>query len=406
MSLQQSYNGAREQYAALGVDTDAALKRLNEIPVSLHCWQLDDLSGFESPERRLSGGISAIGNAPGKPANREEFMAHLDKALSRIPGRNRLALHAVYLDNGGKFVDRDAIDPGHFRFWADYAKEKKIGLDFNPTYFSHPLAEDNFTLASADDKKRAFWVEHGRRCRKIGEYFGKELGTPCITNHWIPDGYKDYTVDKLAPRKRLAESIDEILCEPISREYNMDSFESKLFGLGIESYTVGSHEFYSNYCARRDDAMVCMDMGHFHPTETVSAKLTSYIVFGQHVMLHVSRPVRWDSDHVVSFDDETREVMLEIARSDAFDIVHIGTDYFDASINRVAATVLGARNVKKAILCALLEPAKLLKGFEEKGDLTKRLAYIEEQKSLPFGSVWNMFCEQEGVPSVRWMDEF
>jgi L-rhamnose isomerase len=406
MLRQQSYNDAREQYASLGVDTDAALKRLKVIPISLHCWQLDDLSGFENSGRGLSGGISAIGNAPGKPANREEFLAHLDKALSRIPGRNRLALHAVYLDNSGKFVDRDAIDPAHFRFWVDYAKEKKIGLDFNPTYFSHPLADDNFTLASADDKKRAFWVEHGRRCRKIGEYFGKELGTPCITNHWIPDGFKDYTIDKLAPRKRLAESLNEILGESISREYNMDSFESKLFGLGIESDTVGSHEFYSNYCARRDDAMVCMDMGHFHPTETVSAKLTAYIALGQQVMLHVSRPVRWDSDHVVSFDDETREVMLEIARSDAFDTVHIGTDYFDASINRIAATVLGARNVKKAILYALLEPTKLLKELEEKGDLTKRLAYVEEQKSLPFGSVWNMFCEQEGVPSVRWMDEF
>ena len=396
------YEIAREMYREIGVDTEAALQKLAQIPVSVHCWQIDDLSGFEQPERGLSGGIAALGNAPGKPHNKEEYMRNLDLALSLIPGKNKLVLHAVYLNNHGKPVDRDAIEPEHFAEWVAYAKERKIGLDFNPTYFSHNKAADNFTLASADEGIRRFWVEHGKRCRRIGEFFGRELGQVCVTNHWIPDGYKDYTVDKLAPRLRLMDSLDDMLAEPIDRKYNIDSLESKLFGLGLESYTVGSHDFYLNYSAIRHNSIVCMDMGHFHPTEVVSAKLSSFIAFQREVMLHISRPVRWDSDHVVTLDDELKEVMLEIARHNAFHLVHIGSDYFDASINRIAATVIGARNIKKALLYALLEPTNELKHMEARGDLTARLNAVEEGKLMPFGMVWDEFCERCGMPGRDW----
>lgn len=402
-NIEKNYQVAKELYAERGVDTDAVLKKLAEIPVSVHCWQIDDLSGFENPERGLSGGIAATGSDPSKAKNKEEFMVNLTKALSLVPGYNKLALHAIYLDNGGQSIDRDQIEPKHFAGWVDYAKEHKIGLDFNPTYFSHDKADTNFTLASYDKSIRDFWIEHGKRCRKIGEYFGRELGDVCITNHWIPDGYKDYTVNKLKHRELLADSLDQIFAEPIDRKYNIDSVESKVFGLGIESYTVGSHEFYTNYAAIRNNCIVCMDMGHFHPTEVVSGKLTSYLAFGREVMLHVSRPVRWDSDHVVALDDEVKEVMLEIARNNAFDKIHIGTDYFDGSINRIAATAIGARNVKKALLYALLEPTKMLEEYEEKDDLVSRFAYVEESKTLPFGLVWDMFCEQQGVPGSDWL---
>ena len=302
-------------------------------------------------------------------------------------------------------MDRDQIEPEHFASWVDYAKDHSIGLDFNPTYFSHDKAEDNFTLASADESIRRFWIEHGKRCRRIGAYFGKELGETCITNHWIPDGYKDYTVDKLTPRKRLVESLDEVFAEPIDPKYNIDSVEGKLFGLGIESYTVGSHEFYQNYAAIRGNCIPCLDMGHFHPTEVVSYKLSSFLAFGKGVMLHVSRPVRWDSDHVVTLDDELKEVMLEIKRANAFDLIHIGSDYFDASINRIAATVIGARSIKKALLYALLEPTDLLKKVEADGKLARRLELVEQTKALPFGVVWNEFCERNNMPGNEWIDQ-
>lgn len=403
--MSKQYEMAKEIYAELGVDTEAALEKAASVPVSVHCWQIDDLSGFEAPKRGLSGGIAAMGNAPGKPRDPQEYMENLDKALALIPGKNKLALHAIYLDNKGSFVDRDAITPAHFSGWVDYAKMHHIGLDFNPTYFSHDKAADNFTLASADEGIRSFWIEHGKRCRKIGEYFGRELGQTCVTNHWIPDGYKDYTVDKLAPRQRLMQSLDEILAEPIDRAYNVDSLESKLFGLGLESYTVGSHEFYSNYCMSRKNSIVCMDMGHFHPTEVVSAKLSSYIAFGSEVMLHISRPVRWDSDHVVTLDDEVKELLYEINRCNAFDLVHIGSDYFDASIDRVAATVIGARSIKKALLNALLEPTSQLKAAEARGDFTYRLAQTEENKLLPLGAVWEEFCQRSNMPGRNWLSE-
>lgn len=398
------YEVAKRMYQDIGVDTEAALDRMEAIPVSVHCWQIDDLSGFESPDRGLSGGIAALGNAAGKPRTQREFFANLSKALSLIPGKNKVAIHAIY-HNAGKAVDRDAIEPKHFSDWVEYAKEKKVGLDFNPTYFSHDKAADNLTLSSPDQSIRQFWVEHGKRCRKIGEYFGKELGQTCITNHWIPDGCKDYTIDKLAPRLRLVQSMDEILAEPMDPKLNIDSFESKLFGLGLESYTVGSHEFYSNYCAHHNNCIVCMDTGHFHPTETVSSKLASYLAFDQEIMLHVSRPVRWDSDHVVALDDEVKELMLEIKRQNAFDRVHIGSDYFDASIDRVRATVIGARNIKKALLYALLEPSDVLMEIERNGDFTKRLALVEELKTMPFGLVWDEFCRRNGMPAREWVDK-
>ena len=403
--MSDQYNVAQQIYAKHGVDTEKVLDTLQNIPISLHCWQLDDLSGFEAPERGLSGGIAATGSAAGKPNSKEEYMENLDLALSLIPGKKKLALHAIYLNNEEGFVDRDQIEPKHFTFWVDYAKKNNNTLDFNPTYFSHEKAADDLTLSHPDKAIRDFWTEHGKRCRKIGEYFGKELGEVCITNHWIPDGSKDYRVDKLGPRKLLIDSLDKIFEEKIDPKYNIDSLESKLFGLGLESYTVGSHEFYSNYSAIRNNSIICMDMGHYHPTEVVSQKLSSYLVFGKEVMLHVSRPVRWDSDHVVIFDDELKEVMLEIKRANAFDKVHIGSDYFDASINRVAATVIGARAIKKAILYALLEPTDELKKIEESGNFTRRLETVEEIKMLPFGLVWEEFCRRNDTPCDNWLEK-
>ncbi|MEN8076893.1 L-rhamnose isomerase [Clostridioides difficile] len=404
-NTKRNYEIAKELYAQFGVDTDKALETLRKTPISVHCWQIDDLTGFENPDAVLSGGIAAFGNAPGKPRSKEEYMANLDKALSYIPGAKKLALHAVYLNNFGEKVERNEIEPKHFEEWVKYAKEKGIGLDFNPTYFSHEKAEEGFTLASKNEEVRQFWIEHGKRCRKIGEYFGRELGQTCLTNHWIPDGYKDNTIDKVGPRLRLKDSLDKIFEERIDPKYNIDSVESKLFGLGSESYVVGSHEFYTNYVMTNDNCIICMDAGHFHPTELVSQKISSYLAFDREIMLHVSRPVRWDSDHVVLFDDETKAIMQEIVRYDALDKVHIGLDFFDASIDRISATVIGARNAKKALLSALLEPTEELIKVEKQDNLTKRLALSEEIKSLPFGLVWDMFCEMENVPNSEWVKE-
>ena len=398
-NVAKNYEIAKEQYAKLGVDTDKALKTLAKTPVSVHCWQIDDLTGFENFGATLSGGIAATGNAPGKPKSKEEYLTNLNKALDLIPGATKLALHAVYLENGGKKIERDAIEPEHFASWVDFAKGRKIGLDFNPTYFSHPMAESGFTLSSSDETVRRFWVEHGKRCREIGAYFGRELGRQCITNHWIPDGYKDATIDKLAPRERLIASLDEILSKQFDRAVHLDSVESKLFGIGSESYVTGSHEFYTNYVLTHNNCIICLDMGHFHPTESVSAKFSSYLAFGQEIMTHISRPVRWDSDHVVSLDDEAKAVMQEIVRCNALEKVHIGTDYFDASIDRIKATVTGARNVRKALLLALLEPTEKLRKLEAEGDLTGRFVLSEEIKTMPAGLVWEMFCEQENVPA-------
>lgn len=400
---EQNYQVAKELYAEFGVDTDQILETLKKTPISVHCWQIDDLQGFENPDAVLTGGIAATGNAPGKPESKEEYMKNLNQALDLIPGATKLALHAVYLENNGKPVERNEILPEHFAGWVDYAKNRNIGLDFNPTYFSHPMSESGFTLASSDEGIRSYWIEHGKRCRDIGAYFGRELGQPCITNHWIGDGYKDITIDKLEPRMRLKDSLDQIFEKKIDWNYNIDSVESKLFGLGSESYVPGSHEFYTNYVLTNKNCIVCMDAGHFHPTETVSSKISSYLAFNQQIMLHVSRPVRWDSDHVVIVDEETKAIMEEIVRCGGLDRVHIGLDYFDASINRVTATVIGARCARKALLLALLQPTEELKKLELEGNLTKRLGLLEEVKSLPFGLVWDMFCEMEQVPGKEWI---
>ena len=402
---EQNYKIAEEIYASYGVDTRKALDALRAAPISVHCWQIDDVTGFEDFNSTLTGGIAATGNAPGKPKTKTEFIEHLDRALDLIPGATKLALHAIYLDDGGTKVGRDAIEPKHFAFWVDYAKKRGIGLDFNATYFSHPLSDSGFTLASADRSVRDFWIEHGKRCRVIGDYFGRELGQLCYTNHWIIDGYKDFTVDKLAPRERLIEALDDLFADPTGLVNNVDAVESKLFGLGSETYVVGSHEFYTNYVANRKNCIICLDAGHFHPTEVISSKLSSYLAFGQEILLHVSRPVRWDSDHVVAYDDETKAIFQEIVNCGALEKVHVGLDYFDASINRIAALATGARNARKALLAALLSPVEKLRAAEADGNLTLRLALLEESKTLPLGFVWDYFCETEGKPSAGWYEE-
>ena len=401
--IENNYAVAREIFAAKSIDTDHAMETLSKTPISVHCWQIDDLTGFESFDSVLTGGIQTTGNAPGKPRSIEEYIEHLREAFSYIPGALKLALHAVYPVSDKK-VDRNAIAPSDFKFWVDFAKEQKIGLDFNPTYFSHPMAASGLTLTNPDQEIRKYWIEHGIASRRVGEYLGRELGQVCITNHWIGDGSKDYRIDKVGPRKLLIESLDRILADKIDPRHNLDSVESKLFGIGVESYTPGSHEFYTNYVMSRNNCIICLDTGHYHPTEMVSDKLSSYLAFGKEIMLHVSRGVRWDSDHVLMFDDETRAIMQEIVRANALSRVHIGTDYFDASINRIAATVIGTRNAKKALLYALLQPNKQLMDVEAGGDFTRRFALYEEAKTLPVGLVWDMFCEREGVPGSEWVE--
>jgi len=398
------YEEARKVYAGYGVDTEQALARLDTIPVSINCWQLDDLTGLENFDAQLTGGIAATGNAPGKPRSVREYFENLDQMLSLVPGAKRLALHSVYPLTEEKNVPRNELRPEHFARWVDYAKEKNIGLDFNPTYFSHPMLKDGWTLSSPDRAVRDFWVEHGICCRRIGEYFGRELGTACVTNHWIPDGSKDTRIDTLGPRERLTESLNRIFAQPIDRRYNIDSVEGKVFGLGVESYTVGSHEFYTNYALTTGKAIVCMDTGHYHPTESVAAKLSSYFAFGQEIMMHLSRSVRWDSDHVAIASDDTVSIMQEINRCRAFDKVHLGLDFFDASINRVAGSVIGARSVKKAILMALLEPTELLMQAEAGGDLTRRLALLEECRLLPAGAVFEEYCARHHMRGADWME--
>lgn len=398
------YETAREIYAARGVDTEAALRRMEEIPISINCWQLDDLTGFEDFGSRPDGGIAATGNAPGKPGSVAEYFRDLDRMLALVPGAKRLALHSIYPLTDGKKIPRNELKPEHFARWIDYAGEKGIGLDMNPTYFSHPMLKDGWTLSSPEKAVRDFWVEHGIACRRIGESFGRALGTPCITNHWIPDGSKDTRVDTLGPRERLTESLDRIFAEPIDPRWNRDSLEGKVFGLGVESYTVGSHEFYTNYALTTGKAMVCMDIGHYHPTESVAAKLSSYFVFGQELMMHLSRAVRWDSDHVPVVNEEVVSILQEINRCGAFGRVHLGLDFFDASINRVAASVIGARCVKRALLTALLEPTGLLKAAEASGNLTARLALQEEFKFLPAGLVFDEYCARCGTAGSDWTD--
>ena len=400
------YSSAKQVYADLGVDTDTVLQTLADTPLSLHCWQGDDVGGFETAGAELSGGgIQATGNYPGKARTLEELRGDLEAALSLLPGKHRLNLHACYADfSGGKTkVERDALTVSHFQSWIDWAKEHVQGLDFNPTYFSHPLANDGWTLSSANNDIRAFWIAHGIACRKIGAEMGRQLGSKTITNVWIPDGSKEVPIDRTGPRERLAASLDAIFAEPLDPRFHLDAVESKLFGIGSESYVVGSHEFYLGYAAK-NQKVYCLDAGHFHPTETIADKISSILLFTPEILLHVSRGVRWDSDHVVLLDDPTRALMEAIVRGGYLPRVHIGLDYFDASINRMAAWVIGARATQKALLLALLEPTDRLRRFEAEGDNTSRLALLEEAKSLPFGEVWNEFCRRQDVPpGFDWM---
>jgi len=390
------YNHAKKVYADLGVDTDKALETLQKVKISMHCWQGDDVSGFEGAGE-LSGGIAATGNYPGKARTPEELMSDIDMAFSLIPGKHKLNLHAIYAVTNGEKVPRNKLQPVHFEKWVEFAKERGLGLDINPTLFAHEYASDTLTLSHPDKKIRDFWIEHCKAMRKVGEYFGKELGQPCLNNIWIPDGYKETPADRKGPRERLKESLDEIFSEKYSRDYLYDSVESKLFGIGVESYTVGSHEFYLSY-ASKNDVLCLLDSGHFHPTEVISDKLSSLLLFHDKIALHVTRGVRWDSDHVVTLDNELIEIAKEIVANHALDRVLIGLDFFDASINRIAAWVIGMRNMQKALLYALLMPLKEMKLLQEKGDFTRMLMMNEEFKTMPFSDVWNRFCEMNNVP--------
>lgn len=402
--ITQAYQVAKERYAAIGVDTDAALKKLQDIKISMHCWQGDDVKGFLIPEGDLTGGIMSTGNYPGAAKNPDQLRQDLEKAFSLIPGQHKLNLHAIYLDTDEK-VDLNEIEPKHFEKWVAWAKEQGLGLDFNPTFFSHPMMKDGFTLSHPDKEVRDYWIEHGKRSRKVAEYMGKELGQVCYNNFWVPDGFKDNPVDRLSPRKRLMESLDEIFADQVDETYTQDAVESKLFGLGAEAYTVGSHEFYMGYGLTRGK-MILLDAGHFHPTEVISNKLSSLALFGKGIMLHVSRPVRWDSDHVVIMDDELQDIAKELVRNDLLDKAVIGLDFFDATINRIAAWVIGTRNTQKALLKALLEPTKDLKDMENAFDFTSRLAYTEELKDFPYADVWNYFCLQNDVPvGLDWLTD-
>jgi L-rhamnose isomerase len=392
--LQSAYIIAQERYALFGVDTEKALAALEKVAISLHCWQGDDVGGFENPGSDLGGGLAATGNYPGKARNADELRRDLDLVYRLLPGSHRLNLHAIYLEADSK-VERNLIEPRHFSAWKDWAKAGGHGVDFNPTCFSHPLAADGFTLSHRDPAIRQFWIEHCIASRKIGEYFGTELGTPAVTNIWIPDGYKDTPADRLTPRRLLLEALDQVLAEKLP--HNRDAVEPKLFGIGSESYVTGSMEFYTAYAVSRK-VLLTLDAGHFHPTETIADKISALLIYLEELLLHVSRGVRWDSDHVVTFTDDLQAIAGEIVRNDALERVHIGLDYFDASINRVAAWAIGARNTLKVLLMALLEPSEALRQYEAEGDFSSRLALQEELKSLPFGSVWDYYCQQKGAP--------
>jgi L-rhamnose isomerase len=403
--IEQRYEAARERYAELGVDTDRALEVLAGIPISLHCWQGDDVAGFERSAEGLSGGIAVTGNHPGAARGPEELRQDLDRVLSLLPGRHRLNLHAIYGEFGGKKVDRDEVGPEHFAGWIEWAKGQGMGLDFNPTFFSHRLSADGFTLTHADPAVRGFWVEHGRRCREIGAVMGRALGSATVTNVWIPDGFKDLPVDRKGPRERLAESLDAMFAEDLDPAEHLDSVESKLFGIGSESYVAGSHEFYMGYAVSRRKVL-CLDAGHFHPTEGIADKISSVLQFVPRLLLHVSRGVRWDSDHVVVLGDDLLATAQELVRGDFLGRTHVGLDFFDASINRIAAWVIGTRAMIKALLVALLEPAAKLREMEAAGDFTGRLAMLEELKMMPFGAVWDHHCERAGVPAgLGWLEE-
>ncbi len=389
------YDEAKKMYAEIGIDTDEAIKKLSEISLSMHCWQGDDVGGFESAGE-LTGGIQTTGNYPGKARNMEELMADIDKALSLIPGKHRINLHAIYADYSEGVVSRDKLEPKHFDKWIEFAKERGLGIDINPTLFSHPLAADGLTLSHPDENVRRFWIDHCKAIRKIGAYIGEKLGTPCLNNIWIPDGLKETPADRTSPRQRLKDSLDEILSVSYDKKFLVDSVESKVFGIGVESYTVGSHEFYMNYAAK-NGCLCLLDNGHYHPTESVADKIPSMLLFSDKVALHVTRGIRWDSDHVVGFTDELKEIAKEIVIAGPEKVI-IGLDYFDASINRIAAWVMGMRNMQKALLGALLTPHTKLAQCQSSGNFTEMFVLSEEVKTYPAGAVWDKFCEMNGVP--------
>lgn len=400
------YESARAEYAKYGVDTDAAIKKLKTVPLAVHCWQGDDVTGFDH-DGPLTGGIQTTGNYPGKAKTPEQLMADMDKAMSLCPGTKKLNLHACYaIFEKGEFVDRDKIEPKHFKKWVDFAKERGMGIDFNPTFFSHPMVKNGLTLTSPDEEVRKFWVNHGKACIRISEYFAKETGIPCVMNIWIGDGFKDVPADRMGPRMRYKQSIEEILSEPFDKNLVKPCVESKVFGIGVESYTAGSAEFTLSFAAMHDGVLPLMDNGHYHPTELVSDKIPALLCFFPEIALHITRGVRWDSDHVLLFDDETREMAKEIVRCNALDRVYMALDYFDASINRISAWTVGIRSWQKALLMAMVTPNAQLKALQDEANFTKLMVMQEEMKTLPFGDIWAEYCKECGVAAdTSWYDE-
>ncbi|MFW6101158.1 MAG: L-rhamnose isomerase [Bacteroidota bacterium] len=397
-NIKKAYEIAKQQYKELGVDTDQALEKLRDLQVSMHCWQTDDVGGFETPESELEGGgIQVTGNYPGKARTLEEVRQDLDKAMSLLPGKQKINIHAIYGDFGGKLVDRDQIDVEHFQGWIDWAKDRGIGLDFNCTCFSHPKADGGFTISSKNEDIRKFWIQHIKKCRKIAAAMGEQTGIPSVHNIWVPDGSKDVPVDRYTHRKLLKESLDEIFSEEYPREHLKDSIESKLFGIGAEAMTVGSYDFYLPYAAQ-NNKLICLDNGHYHPTEEVGDKISAALLFVDELMLHVTRGVRWDSDHVVTLNEDVRQIAQETVRADALNRVNVGLDFFDGSINRIGAYVIGTRAAQQAFLFALLEPTDKLRQYEENENYFERLAMLELLKSKPFGAVWDYYCLMNDVP--------
>ena len=405
MTVKQRYDEAKKIYAAYGVDTDSVIAKLKDIPVSLHCWQGDDVTGFDH-DGPLTGGIQTTGNYPGKATTPEQLMQDMDKAMSLMPGKKKLNLHACYAIFEDGFVDRDKLEPKHFKKWVEFAKERNMGIDFNPTFFSHEKANDGLTLAHPDAEIRNFWIEHGKACIRISEYFAKETGIPCVMNIWTGDGFKDIPADRLGPRMRYKHSIEQILSEPFDKALVKPCVESKVFGIGVEAYTVGSAEFSLAFAATHDGCLPLMDNGHYHPTEVVSDKIPALLTFFPEIALHITRPIRWDSDHVVIFDDETKEMAKEIVRNNGLERVYMALDYFDASINRISAWTVGFRSWQKALLSAMCTPNEQLKKLQDNGELTELMVLSEEIKTLPFGDVWAMYCEECGVISdASWFEE-
>lgn len=406
MTAKERYESAKALYASIGVDTDKAIATLKSVPVSMHCWQGDDVKGFDQ-DGPLTGGIQTTGNYPGKARTPEELMADMEKVLSLVPGKKKLNLHASYaVFEPGEFADRDKLEPKHFAKWVEFAKKHDMGIDFNPTFFSHDMVRDGLTLSSPDEEVRRFWINHGKACIRISQYFAEETGVPCVMNIWTGDGYKDIPADRMGPRMRYKESIEEILSEPFDKSKVKPCVESKVFGIGVESYTAGSAEFTLSFAATHEGCLPLMDNGHYHPTEVVSDKISALLCFFPEIALHVTRPVRWDSDHVVLFDDETREIAKEIVRNDALDRVYIATDFFDAGINRISAWTVGLRSVQKALLNALLTPNEALKKLQNENRFTELMVMQDETKTMPFGDVWKEYCEQCGVPGDReWLDD-